>query len=244
MFTLVVISVLVGAVAQRITGMGFALVVSPALVLLLGPFDGVVVVNACGAISAALILTRVWRDVQWKTFLLLVIPAIVAIVPGALVATTLPPATLEIGIGVLLIVVLTISLLITRAKVTVTSPLAAVGAGFASGFMNVTAGIGGPAISVYAVLSRWNQVSFAATMQPFLVVVATTSFFSKLLFSGGEQISLDWWMWLLIGLAVIVGLVVGEVLAARVPHVAARRAVIVIAYLGGVVAIVHGLLAP
>ena len=223
--------------------MGFALVVSPALVLLLGPFDGVIVVNACGAISAALILTRVWRDVQWKTFALLVIPAVIAIIPGALVATTLPPATLEIGIGVLLIVVLTISLMVTRARVTITSPVAAVGAGFASGFMNVTAGIGGPAISVYAVLSRWHQTAFAATMQPFLVVVASTSFASKLAFSGGEEISLDWWMWVLIGAAVILGLVAGEALAKRVPHTVARRAVIVIAYLGGCVAIVHGLLA-
>ncbi len=36
MLALVVVSVLIGAFAQRITGMGFALVVSPALVIILG----------------------------------------------------------------------------------------------------------------------------------------------------------------------------------------------------------------
>ncbi len=41
MSALVLAAVFVGAVAQRVTGLGFALVVSPVLVILLGPFDGV-----------------------------------------------------------------------------------------------------------------------------------------------------------------------------------------------------------
>lgn len=244
MFALVIASVLLGAIAQRITGMGFALVVSPALVLLLGPFDGVLVVNACGATSAALILARVWRDVEWKKFGLLVVPALVAIVPGAILATALPGAVLEIAIGILLILALTLSLVVSRARVTVDSTGAVLVAGFSSGFMNVTAGIGGPAISVYAVLSRWSQTSFAATLQPYFVVVSGTSLLAKLLFSGGAELALEWWMWIVIGITVVAGVALGDRVARLVPHELARRIVIVIAYLGGAIAIVHGLVDP
>ena len=45
---LVIAAVLIGSSMQRITGMGFALVAAPFLVLLLGPIDGVIVVNVCG----------------------------------------------------------------------------------------------------------------------------------------------------------------------------------------------------
>ncbi|NUT46057.1 MAG: sulfite exporter TauE/SafE family protein, partial [Saccharothrix sp.] len=47
------ITVLVGASVQRLAGIGFALVAVPALVLLLGPAEGVAMANCgAGAISA------------------------------------------------------------------------------------------------------------------------------------------------------------------------------------------------
>ena len=66
MFVLVLIAVIAGALAQRIAGLGFGLLVSPVLVVLLGPFDGVMIINLCGATSSLLILSRVWRHVAWK----------------------------------------------------------------------------------------------------------------------------------------------------------------------------------
>jgi uncharacterized protein len=240
MISLVVASVVLGALAQRITGMGFALVVSPALVLLLGPFDGVLIVNACGALSAAFVLTRVWRDVDWGRYLLLVVPAIVAIIPGAILATALPANVLEISVGILLIVALTASLLIARTSVILRGPLPAIGGGALSGFMNAVAGIGGPGVSIYAVLSRWNQAAFAATLQPYFLTVGLVSLGSKLAFSGGQLPGLDWWEWVLLVIALIVGLILGELVGKRLSGRAARIAVIVIAYVGSAIAILHG----
>ena len=68
-----------GAIAQRVSGMGFALVVAPVLVLLIGPFDGVLMVNICGAASALMVVTRVWREISWKHYFLLAIPAVAAL---------------------------------------------------------------------------------------------------------------------------------------------------------------------
>jgi uncharacterized membrane protein YfcA len=79
LFAVVLIAVVAGAMAQRVAGLGFGLMVSPVLVVLLGPLDGVMIVNACGATSSLLILFRVWRDVDWWRYLGLIVPGFVGL---------------------------------------------------------------------------------------------------------------------------------------------------------------------
>ncbi|AMB60155.1 sulfite exporter TauE/SafE family protein [Microterricola viridarii] len=242
MFALVVVSVLLGAFAQRITGMGFALVVSPMLVILLGPFDGVLIVNLCGVLSSLLIIPRVWKHIEWRTFVWLAVPALLAIVPGSLLAATLGGPQLQLGVGLLVIAALTVSLVVTRTEHTIPRRPAAIVAGAASGFMNTAAGVGGPALSVYAVLTRWPQAQFAATLQPYFVVIGSASLLTKFVFSGGALPQLEASSWLFVVLALLAGLGLGELLHTRISHRAARTAVIWIAYLGGTAAVVDGAL--
>ena len=138
----VAVSVLVGAFAQRVTGMGFALIAAPALVVLLGPFDGVIIVNACAVLSSLLILPRVWRFIDWSRFRWLVVPAVVGTGAGALVAARLPGPVLQLGIGVLVVVALTVSLLVTRTEHVATGRAPANGTGAATGLNNAAAGVG------------------------------------------------------------------------------------------------------
>jgi hypothetical protein len=222
--------------------MGFALVASPLVVILLGPFDGVLVVNLCGALSALLIIPRVWRHIEWRTLAWLSIPAVVAIVPGSLLVTRLPGAVMQLSIGVLVIVALTATLLIRRAEHIVPARPAAIVAGAASGFMNTAAGVGGPAISIYAVIMRWPQVNFAATLQPYFVIVSGASLATKAAFSGGQLPELDAVSWIVIVSSLLAGLALGEVLNRHVSHRVARIAVIIIAYIGGTVAVIDGAL--
>ncbi|MFB6610767.1 sulfite exporter TauE/SafE family protein [Agromyces sp. NPDC056379] len=238
----VAVSVLVGALAQRVTGMGFALIAAPALVILLGPFDGVVLVNLCAVLSSLLILPRVWKLVDWTRFGWLVVPALVGTAVGALVAARLPGPVLQLGVGVLVIVALTVSLLVTRTDHVATGPVPAILAGAASGFMNASAGVGGPALSVYAVATRWPQAGFAATAQPYFVVIGAASLVGKLGATGWALPELEPGAWPLVIGALLVGLGLGELLHRRIPHHAARIAVIVIAYAGGAAAIVDGAL--
>ena len=58
------LSVCIGAVSQRATGMGFALLSAPFLVLVLGPLQGILAVNAASVLANSLILVQVWRDVE------------------------------------------------------------------------------------------------------------------------------------------------------------------------------------
>ncbi|RIJ56587.1 sulfite exporter TauE/SafE family protein [Clavibacter phaseoli] len=240
MVLLVLAAVFVGAVAQRVTGLGFALVVSPVLVILLGPFDGVLIVNLCGALSAGIILAGVRRDVEWRRYLLLAGPALVGIVPGALLAYLLPDAALEIGIGCLLVAALTTSLALRRTTRVVDGPGVMAGFGFASGVMNAAAGIGGPSLSVYAVVSQWEQRAFAATLQPFFLTIGGASLLTKLLIAPSRWPDLGTAAWVGIVVTMLAGIGAGTLLGPRIPTRGARAAVVVLAFAGAVTAIVKG----
>jgi uncharacterized protein len=237
---LVALSVFMGAASQRITGMGFALIASPALVIVLGAFDGVIVVNLCAVVSSLLILPRVWRHIEWSRFTWLVVPALVGTAVGAIVAARLPGPVLQFGVGILVIVALTVILVVTRTSHRATGRSPAVIAGAASGFMNATAGVGGPALSVYAVATRWSQVGFAATAQPYFVVIGAASLVGKFAATGWAMPGLDATAWIWVIIALLAGLAAGEFLYPKVGHRAARAAVIVIAYLGGAAAVIDG----
>jgi len=241
LYAAVAIAVLVGAAAQRISGMGFALVAAPVLALLLGPFDGVLVVNLCGALSAAALTARVWRGIEWRRFATLVVPAMVALVPGAVIAATLRGPTLQITAGVFLICALTASLAAARLQARARSGPTAIVTGAASGLMSAVAGTSGPPMTIYAVLTRWDQRAFAATLQPFFVVLGVSSFVGKSVLAGGIPTEYSPWLWGAVVLSMAVGLLVGDVVARRIDPRVARMAVIVISYVGGLVVVFGGI---
>ncbi|MEK0154198.1 sulfite exporter TauE/SafE family protein [Arthrobacter oryzae] len=240
MFALVLIAVVAGALAQRIAGLGFGLLVSPVLVVLLGPFDGVMIINLCGAASSLLILSRVWRHVNWRRYAGLAASAVVGVAPGAWLASNVPAAPLEICIGVLLIIALLASHRLNRSSWRATGPVPMVSLGFSSGLMNAAAGVGGPAITAYAIATRWDQKSFGATLQPYFVTTGLTSLVTKYFFSGGHVPALAGWQWLGVLAAMLLGIVAGDLLSGRVRPGAVRRIVVVIAYTGAVSTIAKG----
>ncbi len=239
-FVFIALAVMFGAMAQRVSGMGFALVVAPVLVLLIGPFEGVLLVNLCGAVSASIVISRVWRFIDWRQFSMLAVPAVIAIVPGAYLSVLIGGPVLQIVVGGILVVALTASLLMNYFDRRVAQAPAALIAGTASGFMSATAGVGGPGMSVYAVLTRWEQKSFAATIQPIFVLIGVTSFIMKVVLNDTGLPDYDWWLWVLIIACTVVGLALGEFVSRWVSVRAARITVIVISYLGGILAIIDG----
>lgn len=147
------LTMVVGAVAQRTTGMGFALLIAPFLVLALGPLEGILVTNAFGVVSSVVNLVLMWRDVDWPRAAVLAPMGIVGIVPGALAVRWLPEAPLAVAVAALILVALALTLLLRGRTLPRSRALAAAG-GFTSGFLNVTAGAGGPGLVVYAPAGR------------------------------------------------------------------------------------------
>ncbi|XAS67804.1 sulfite exporter TauE/SafE family protein [Micrococcaceae bacterium Sec5.7] len=242
MFALVLIAVVAGALAQRLAGLGFGLLVSPVLVVLLGPFDGVMIINLCGAASSLLILSRVWRHVDWRRYTGLALSALTGVVPGAWLASQAPEAPLEICIGVLLIIALLASQRLKRSSWRATGRIPMVSLGFSSGLMNAAAGVGGPAITAYAIATRWDQKSFGATLQPYFITTGLSSLAGKYLFSGGHLPALEAWQWLGILAAMVLGIVAGDLLSGRIQPRVIRGIVIAIAYTGAVSTLTKGVL--
>lgn len=237
-------AVLLGAGTQRITGLGFALVASPFLVLVLGAFTGVLVVNLLGSITSALVLLQVRREVQVRRALLLALPAVLAVVPGAWIARRASPEVLQVIVGGCVVAALVTVLGVQRRLAgserdetrTGSGTLGALTAGAASGLMNVTAGVGGPAITVYAVATQWQQRSFAATAQLYFTIVGTASLLAK----GGLP-SLPVAEWATAGVALTTGIGIGTWLQAHVSASSARSAAIGLAVLGGTLTLAKGL---
>lgn len=227
--------VLLGAATQRLTGMGFALVASPLVVLVLGAITGVQLLQVLSMTASLLVLAQVWREVEWGKAGLLLLPALAGILPGAWLAKTLPAPVLEIVIGGMIIVALLATIFSDRAKVFKGAP-GLVGAGFLSGFMNVTASVGGPAVVLYALSTRWRHELFVATVQAYFVGLNIFSLAVK-----GLPL-LPWQAWIVSAVALALGMVLGNHLARRVHADTARRGMIAVALLGAVATVVKGVL--
>ncbi|MFJ9377675.1 TSUP family transporter [Streptomyces sp. NPDC101455] len=225
--------VLLGSSVQWLTGMGFALVAVPALVLLLGPTEGVVLANcAAGAISVVG-LAGGWRQVRARAMVPLCAAAACTVPAGAWMTRQLPPPVMLLVMGGL---VTTAVLLVMRgARVpALRGTRGAVAAGAAGGFMNAAAGVGGPPISLYAVNEGWTVREFVPNAQFYGVVVNAFSV------AANGMPSLSGARWVAVGAAMVVGGVIGRGLAGRIPEPRARALVLSLALAGGVTAVGKG----
>jgi uncharacterized membrane protein YfcA len=224
----------VGAGVQRVSGIGFALISAPLLVLLLGPYDGIVVANLLAVIVATTTLASTWREVDRTRAWVLVPTGLLGVIPGVIVARTLPTDLLQVVIGALILAGMVLVLFRSRAHAAATTPTN-IGTGLVSGFMTATAGVGGPALTVYAVATGWSQRAFAATAQVCFIGQSTLAIALK----GLPDLSLPTIAALV--LVVAAGLGCGHLLAGRVPEAIARRFVIGLALLGATAAMAKGI---
>jgi uncharacterized membrane protein YfcA len=111
----------------------------------------------------------------------------------------------------------------------------AVAAGALGGFMNVTAGVGGPALTVHATSDRWPREVFVGTGQVFLLAVNLTSVLTK----GIPAEPIPVWVGAL-GL-LFVGAFVGHHLSKVVPARVGRILVLTLAAVGSALALVRGI---
>ena len=233
---LLAVAVFAGSATQRITGLGFALVASPFLVLIADPRQGVLLSNMLSLVTNLVVLAMVWRAVNVRRALSLAVPALLVVPIGAYVAAHVSNRALYIGVGSLVLVALITTVASRRLHIR-PGPAATITAGAASGFMNVTAGVGGPAITIYAVATRWEHTEFVATVQLYFALLNAGS----LAFKGGfPRVGTPA---LLVAFAALAaGTLVGQRLNRSISAQRARQTVLVLAAAGSIATIVKGLL--
>ncbi|MDO4685347.1 MAG: sulfite exporter TauE/SafE family protein [Corynebacterium sp.] len=240
-FLIVLLTLAAGAFLQRVSGMGMALVSVSIMSLLLGPVEGVLVVNFMAVINALLTTFTVKQWVNWKMFALISSMVVVGVVPGTMLISRVSVPLLQVIVGCMLLLALAAVIIGKRYIPQMTSNTLAVLSGIAAGFMSTLAGIAGPALTVYASASRWEQREFAATLQPIFIVAGGLSFSSKLLFGAGSLSMATSWVWPAGILGMLLGIWLGVRFSNSISRDTAWKLSLTVAIAGGLSALVRGL---
>jgi uncharacterized membrane protein YfcA len=222
-------AVSVGALAQSVSGIGFALVGGPLLFALFGAREGVRVAVVLSMLVNVSVLVREHRAVMWRKVAPVLVTAL-AVTP--LLAHLLEGAHPRLLRGAAGAVVVLGAALVAAGRTRDSGVVGGVVAGLASATMNVLASAGGPAVAVYATGARWDPARLRATLQAYFLSlnVVTVLTLGAPRWAAHEAVAL-------IG-ALVVGTVLGAWLSGRVPAELARRVTLVLAAAGGLAVLV------
>ncbi|MBD8660854.1 TSUP family transporter [Frigoribacterium sp. CFBP 8754] len=256
----VLLVVAVGAACQVASGLGFALVCSPLLVLVLGHGPGVRVVLVMSIVLNLVVLARSWQHVRLGDALRLLVPAALFVVPTALLAQSVRTPLLSLLAGS--VVVVATALVIARRELRwLDGTRGAVAAGAASGVFNTLAAASGPPVAIFAAQRRWEPRVMSATLQAFslplnLVTLAVLVLVGDGAGDGGggsaasatavaagavapAGLPLAPLAWAVAGL--LAGAAAGVALGHRVPAPVVRAVALGVALLGGATLVTTGL---
>ncbi|MEH0146708.1 sulfite exporter TauE/SafE family protein [Corynebacterium sp. Q4381] len=237
----VVLAVFSGAALQRVTGMGLGLIAAPALSVLMGPVQGVMLVNVLATINATSNTIAMRANVDWRRVAPIAACLILGAVPGAFLIRAVSPDVLLVVVGVLLLAALSVVTLGKRYVPPIEGTWPAAFAGAVGGFMNTLAGVAGPAITVYAQAARWPKSIYAATLQPIFLVSGALSFGIKEATGAADLAAVASATWGAASAAMVAGIVAGARVATKVPVAAAYRVALGLAAFGGLTALVRGI---
>lgn len=175
------------------------------------------------------------RGVRWRDALRLFIPAAIAIPVVGVAISRLPTDALSIINGVAILGAT--ALLATGARAhSLRGRRGAVLAGAVSGGMNVATSVGGPPAAMYALNAGWPPAAFRPTLQAYFLGINILSFAVRGVDDLGEAA--------LIGqmfAATALGWLAGQAVARRVDDEVVKRLLLVLAAIGGVVALARGI---
>ncbi|APX33564.1 hypothetical protein BH708_13540 [Brachybacterium sp. P6-10-X1] len=237
----VVGAVLLGVTLQRTSGMGTGLVLSPTLVLAIGPVAGILLTNMTTVVSAVFLTFAVRADIDWGRYARIAPAVVLGSVPAALLVHSVGSGWLEVIIGSVLLASLAATPLLHRLGEVPVLPAGLV-AGLLGGFLNTAVGVAAAAMLAYAQVTRWEQKAFAATLQPIFLTMGLTSVATKVLVGAAGQGQPPPWPLILAAIgSVPLGVLLGGAVARRVPARAARRVAVVVVLLGATATLVRGL---
>ncbi|MEO7837633.1 MAG: TSUP family transporter, partial [Acidimicrobiales bacterium] len=205
----------------------------PFLVLLVGPLQGVRLVNLLAVGINVLMLAREHRGLDVASAMRLLLPA-AAVTPFAAFAVhRTDPALLSVIVGV---AVLACAFLLAsgRRAERLRGRRGMVAAGAVSAAMNTASGVGGPAVAMYALNAEWSTKMTRPTLQLYVLGLNALSF----VFLG--PVTVRPFPGVLLGAAIIAGYVLGMTVVRRLSDTTIRRAILALAVAGGCAAVIRG----
>jgi uncharacterized membrane protein YfcA len=239
-----IVAVLIGALLQRITGMGLGLVAGPVLSVTLGPAAGVTVVNGLSVVNAANNAWAVRARTDWRRFAYLAGGLVLGSVPAAFVVTAIDGPWLLLTVGLLVMVALSVTMVKTdRLAVSPRARVPMIVTGVAGGFMSTLVGIAAPAFTIYSRITGWDYRDFVATLHPVILIANAVSFIVKLVVLGGVDVSgLPWWIWVVALVTIFIGAWFGDRLNDRMSSEGMRKLATLLAFAGAITLLVQGII--
>jgi len=218
------IGVAIGAAAQSVSGIGFALVAGPLLFTVFGPREGVRVAVVLSMIVNIGVLVREHRSVMVRQVLPIGAVALIATPLLAYALADVDTRALRAIAGAVIVVG---AALVAAGHARETGTVGGAVAGLASATMNVLASAGGPAVAVYASGARWDPTRLRATLQAYFLALNVVTLLTLGLPSWSRQRAA-----VLVG-CLVVGSAVGALLSSRVSVRLARAVTLSLAAAGG-----------
>ena len=229
------------ACVQTAVGMGFALVLSPVLLLATRPQPAILILTVLGLMVNVITLVRGRHRMQvaWEE----VGPILVAAVPGSLggllLLRALSKPTIETAVGAM-VVVLALARL-THLEPTVSGPvrLARLTVGALAGVLSTASGINGPPLAIWLSQRRLSATAIRDSLAVIFLGTGAITTLTLLPDVAGTQ--LPWTLAGLALLAVLAGQLAGHHIHLRASTEQLRRALSLIILLTGILALLSGL---
>lgn len=221
---LAAIAVGAGALAQSVSGIGFALVGGPLLFALFGAREGVRVAVVLSMLVNVVVLAREHRAVMWRELMPVLLTALAATPLLARLLDGAHPRALRAAAGGVIVLG---AVLVAAGRTGHTGLVGGIVAGLASATMNVLASAGGPAVAVYATGARWDVARLRPTLQAYFLSLNVVT----LLTLGPPSWTVHEGVVLVA--ALLVGSAAGVWVSGRVGLELARRVTLVLAAAGG-----------
>mgnify|MGYP000844282965 CR=1 FL=1 len=191
-FISIVAIVFVAGTIKITLGVGFALIATPLLLLIMDADAVVAFIAPLIFLQDIIILRQTWKQVPWRSAIFLAVSAMVVAPFAAILQTELDPDILQVAIS--LIIISAGVTLLSGVKFSIKNETGAlIVAGGVSGALFPLAGISGPPVALFLVNQRWEMTTMRAVLSAFLVVLEGVTIIT-FAFQGvvnGESLALD-----------------------------------------------------
>lgn len=237
---------LVAAVVQAATGLGFALVLGPAVFALLEPEAAIVAITLLGFALNGLVLFGERRRpvVAWDEIRPLLAAAVPGAICGVLILKALPKSALQVAVGGAVIVAAALREGARRraAAATPGDPRQRLALGFATGTLTTSAGVNGPPLALWLSHRGLRPADMRDTLSAAflgLEIIGGAVLAPALAVSGAE---IDWGALAIAFGCVIAGHAVGRRAFAHLDGARYEPVLLVLVTVAGVASVLAGLL--
>ena len=221
-----------------LTGFGFALVLVPALTLLLSPKEVVPIIYLLGTISTIMVFLETRKWIELARIWLLIAAGVVSSPLGTYLLVILDPGILKTIIGALCVIT-ALALLFDFHLTIRNERLAGLPVGLASGLLGGSTGLAGPPVIIFFSNQGKDKQTFRANLTVYYTILGFFMLISQTLNGLVTRNLLTYCLWW--APALLLGTFLGMKLARKVSESLFRRLTLIVVMLSGLSAVASGL---